>query len=119
MASTVCAIRNPDQMIEEIEPVELSSRQQGGELWQLLDVREPWEIETARIGGTINIPMTRLPERLGELNSELQTAVLCHSGGRSRRVAEYLKACGFRRVANVSGGIDLWSQTVDPSIARY
>lgn len=106
-------------MIEEIEPVELSSRQRAGELWQLLDVREAWEIETASITGSINIPMTRVPERLGELNPELQTAVLCHSGGRSRRIAEYLKGCGFRRVANVSGGIDLWSQTVDPSIARY
>jgi rhodanese-related sulfurtransferase len=106
-------------MVEEIEPAELTSRQQAGELWQLLDVRELWEIETARISGTINIPMARVPERLGELNSDLQTAVLCHSGGRSRRVAEYLEACGFRHVANVSGGIDLWSQTVDPSIARY
>ena len=106
-------------MIEEIEPVELVSRQQAGELWQLLDVREAWEVETANIIGTVNIPMTAVPERLGELNPQLQTAVLCHSGGRSRRVAEYLKACGFRRVANVSGGIDLWSQTVDASIARY
>jgi rhodanese-related sulfurtransferase len=106
-------------MIEEVEPVELHSRQQAGELWQLLDVREAWEIETAGISGSINIPMTRVPERLGELDPELPTAVLCHSGGRSRRVAEYLETCGFRRVANVSGGIDLWSQTVDPSIARY
>ncbi len=106
-------------MIEEIEPSELSCRQKAGELWQLLDVREAWEIETASIRGTIHIPMAGVPERLGELNPELQTAVLCHSGGRSRRVAEYLKACGFRRVANINGGIDLWSQTVDPSIARY
>lgn len=106
-------------MIEEIEPTELSRRQQAGELWQLLDVRETWEIETASIGGTIHIPMAKVPERMRELNPELQTAVLCHSGARSRRVAEYLKARGFRRVANVSGGIDLWSQTVDPSIARY
>jgi rhodanese-related sulfurtransferase len=106
-------------MVEEIEPAELSGRQQAGELWQLLDVREPWEIETASISGTINIPMARVPERLAELNPVLQTAVLCHSGGRSRRVAEYLEACGFGHVANVSGGIDRWSLTVDTSIARY
>ena len=106
-------------MVEEIEPSELRSRQLAGELWQVLDVREPWEIETARISGTINIPMARVPERLGDLNPHLRTAVLCHSGGRSRRVAEYLEASGFRHVANVSGGIDLWSQTVDPYIARY
>lgn len=106
-------------MIEEIEPGRLSSLRQAGELWQMLDVREDWERNTAAIGDTIHIPMAKVPERLGELDPQLQTAVLCHSGSRSRRVALYLKACGFRRVANVSGGIDLWSQTVDPSIPRY
>jgi len=106
-------------MIEEIEPAELISRRLSGELWQLLDVRETWELETATVGDIIHIPMAGVPERLGELDPELPTAVLCHSGARSRRVAQYLEACGFRRVANVSGGIDLWSQTVDPSIARY
>jgi rhodanese-related sulfurtransferase len=56
---------------------------------------------------------------LGELDPEMQTAVLCHSGARSRRVVEYLKASGFRHVANIHGGIDLWSQTVDSSVTRY
>lgn len=106
-------------MTEEIDPSELGRRQQAGELWQLLDVREPWEIETASIGGTIHIPMACIPERLGELDPDMQTAVLCHSGARSRRVVEFLNACGFRHVVNIHGGIDLWSQTVDPSVARY
>ncbi len=106
-------------MVEEIAPVELCCRQQAGELWQVLDVREAWEIKTASINGTIHIPMGSVPERLGELNPELPTAVLCHTGARSRRVAEYLVASGFGRVGNVNGGIDLWSQTVDPLIARY
>ena len=59
------------------------------------------------------------PERRGELDEKVPIAVICHSGVRSGRVATYLSATGFARVANVTGGIDLWAQTVDTNIARY
>jgi rhodanese-related sulfurtransferase len=106
-------------MIEEISPADLVKRQRAGELWLVLDVREPWEIRTASVSGTTDIPLADLPERIAELDPQQQTAVLCHSGARSLRVAEYLAACGFRHVVNISGGIDRWSQTVDPTVARY
>ena len=106
-------------MIEEISPSEFIEKRLSGELWQVLDVREPWEIDIASIDGAIRIPMTTVPERIKELDPLEPTAVLCHSGVRSRRIAEYLVSCGFARVANITGGIDLWSRTADPSIARY
>jgi adenylyltransferase/sulfurtransferase len=106
-------------MVEEIDPQELAAARKSGELWQVVDVREPWEIEIAKIGGTIDIPMGNIVDRLDELDPMQATAVLCHSGARSLRVATFLAANGFSRVANVSGGIDRWSSTVDSTVARY
>ena len=109
---------------EEISPSELIERCRDGELWQLLDVREPWEIEIARVRQsdrmpTSNIPMAEIPARYNELETAQPVAVLCHSGGRSARVAAFLIQQGFPRVANVKGGIDAWSGEVDPSLPRY
>lgn len=106
-------------MVEEIDPQVLCAEMISGELWQVVDVREPWEIEIARIEGTINIPMGSIMNRLNELDPTQATAVLCHSGVRSLRVATFLAANGFTRAANVSGGIDRWSLTADPKLARY
>ena len=106
-------------MIEEIAPQEFRLRCATSELWQLLDVREDWELQTAAVEGTINIPMAAIPTRLAELDAARPVAVMCHSGVRSRRVAEFLKENGFEQVANVTGGIDAWSLTVDTSVPRY
>ena len=106
-------------MIEDISPVEFLHRRDAGELWQLLDVREQWEIDTAGVGGTINIPMGEISQRYAELDTATPIAVMCHSGGRSAKVAGYLASAGFAQVANIAGGIDAWSQTIDESIPRY
>ena len=106
-------------MIEDITPSEFVRRLDSGELWALLDVREAWEIDIARIDQTINIPMAEIPARIAELDASQAVAVLCHSGGRSTQVANYLAQTGFDRVANIVGGIDTWSLDVDDSIPRY
>jgi rhodanese-related sulfurtransferase len=111
-------------MIEEISPAELAVRCRDGELWLLLDVREPWEVEIARVQPTdkmptSHIPTADIPERYAEIDRARPVAVLCHSGGRSARVASFLIQQGFTRVLNVRGGIDAWSGEVDPSIPRY
>jgi rhodanese-related sulfurtransferase len=93
----------------------------------VLDVREPWEVQTASIkedGFTLlTIPMREIPERLAELQSihdaDQPIACLCHLGVRSRQVANYLAQSGFSEVVNLEGGIDAWSQQVDPAVARY
>jgi rhodanese-related sulfurtransferase len=106
-------------MVEQLTPAEYVARRRSGELWQLVDVREQWEIETASIENAIHIPLRDLPSRAGEIDPSRPVALLCKSGGRSARAAEFLAAQGFSRVANIAGGIDAWSLTVDPTIPRY
>lgn len=106
-------------MFEELSPIEFVKYRRDGEFWQLLDVRETWEIEFARVEDALLIPMRDIVERLGELDKARPIAVLCHSGIRSAVVAGYLARSGFGRVANIKGGIDAWSVDVDPGIPRY
>ena len=106
-------------MIEDMTPGEFVRRRDSGELWALLDVRETWEIEIACIHQTIDIPMAEIPARIAELDALQAVAVLCHSGGRSAQVANYLAQAGFDHVANIVGGIDTWSLDIDDSIPRY
>lgn len=106
-------------MFDRLSPAEFLARRAAGELWQLLDVREPWEIEIASVEGTLKVPMGDIPARCGELDPAAAIAVLCHSGGRSARVADFLCRQGFERVANIEGGIDAWSRDCDPAIPRY
>lgn len=106
-------------MFEALTPAEYLRRSSSGELWQLLDVREPWEVEIARLDKTINIPMGDIPSRHTELDAARPVAVICHSGGRSARVAGFLALQGYSQVANIEGGIDAWSRDMDSTIPRY
>jgi rhodanese-related sulfurtransferase len=92
-----------------------------GEAFTLLDVREPDEIATAAIEGTLRIPMQQIPTRLSELEplKNQRIVVHCHHGGRSARVQAWLQQQGFTQVQNMTGGIDAWSLEVDPSVPRY
>ena len=65
------------------------------------------------------MPMSQIHTRVEELDKHVPIAVLCHSGIRSAQVAAWLRQLGFERVANITGGIDAWSVTVDPSVPRY
>ena len=85
----------------------------------LLDVREPWEFEKARIDGATLIPMREVPSRIGQIDEDKQVVAICHHGGRSMQVAMFLEKQGFKRVHNLVGGIDAWSRTVDPSVPLY
>jgi adenylyltransferase/sulfurtransferase len=85
----------------------------------LLDVREPFEFEMARIEGANLIPLGQLPARQHELDREQEIFVICHSGVRSERAAEFLRSAGFAKVSNVAGGIDAWSEEIDPNVPRY
>ncbi|GAA4334195.1 rhodanese-like domain-containing protein [Variovorax defluvii] len=89
----------------------------------LLDVREPWELQTASVApqgfALVAIPMNEIPARLAELDPARRIACMCHHGARSQRVALFLEQNGFAEVANVAGGIDAWSVQHDPSVPRY
>lgn len=85
----------------------------------LLDVREPFEIAVAAVAGSRHIPMRQIPEALPDLPRDRLILALCHHGGRSLRVTQFLRANGFEQVTNVAGGIDAWAQQIDPSLPRY
>ena len=84
--------------------------------WQLLDVREPWEIEIAHISNSINIPISNIEKKLIELNPSHSIAVICHIGIRSAKVANILLENSFPVVANIEGGIHEWAENLDRSI---
>lgn len=112
-------------MIESLRPAELDdwlARQQGARPL-VLDVREPWERQTASVAAQgfelVAIPMGEIPGRLQELDPERPVACLCHHGARSLRVAAWLAQQGFADVANLSGGIEAWSLERDPGVPRY
>jgi adenylyltransferase/sulfurtransferase len=106
-------------MIAHITPLELKARLDAGARPCVLDVREAWELEISRLDGIIHIPMNEITARLGELDPQRETIVMCRSGGRSLRVAEYLASQGFAEVANLTGGILAWGEDVDPALRPY
>ena len=85
----------------------------------LLDVREPWEFENARIEGSTLIPMRTIPERMQDFNPDQEVVVICHHGIRSRMVGLYLERHGFSNVINLAGGVEAWAREVDPHMATY
>jgi rhodanese-related sulfurtransferase len=105
--------------VNSLPPLELKRRLDAGESFVLLDVREPVEIETARIEGSVPIPLGELGLRSGELDPDRPTVCICHHGIRSAIAAESLKRAGFRAVYNLTGGVDRWAIEVDPSMKRY
>jgi len=119
MNGVVCQHIGTKTVYEDVSPTEISAWRDAGESWQLIDVREPWELEIVSVPETIRIPMAEIPSRLSELDADQPVAVLCHSGVRSAKVADFLTAQGFSRVANIAGGIDAWAQEVDTSLPQY
>lgn len=105
-------------MVQEISPTELRARLGAAEPPLVLDVREPWEQDIARLPGTLDIPMGEISGRLSELPRDREIVVMCRSGGRSAKVAEYLDRMGLR-ASNLTGGILGWARDVDPTIPTY
>ena len=108
--------------VPELSPTEFVARWPDyarGDAVVLLDVREHAELAVAAVAGALHVPMREIPARLFELDPDKPLVVMCHSGGRSSRVAEYLHANGFLTVFNLKGGIDAWSTQLDSQIPRY
>jgi rhodanese-related sulfurtransferase len=87
---------------------------------RLIDVREPWELALTRIEGSVPIPMGEIPSRAAqELNRDERLVIVCHHGVRSMNVTAWLRNQGFEQAQSLRGGIDAWSQEVDPAVKRY
>jgi adenylyltransferase/sulfurtransferase len=109
---------------DEMEDFELSVRElkaklDAGHPVELLDVRRPDELETAKLAYTKWIEMRELRERMHELDRNREIVVYCHSGVRSARATQMLRQAGFTNVKNLTGGIDAWSVEIDPAVPRY
>jgi sulfur-carrier protein adenylyltransferase/sulfurtransferase len=105
--------------IPGMSPHELKRRMDAGEPFQLIDVREPFEYEIARIEGAKLIPLGEITEQLDELEREQPIVVHCHSGMRSAQAVRLLQQRGFTKAYNLDGGIDAWSDQIDPDVPKY
>jgi monothiol glutaredoxin len=104
--------------VAQMSVQELKRRLDAGEVRELLDVRTPEERAIASIPGT-RLMTSEEADRLAALPKDALVVFHCHHGGRSQAAAEHFAALGFTNVHNVAGGIDAWSQEIDPSVPRY
>jgi adenylyltransferase/sulfurtransferase len=106
-------------MPENISPRELAARFASGNIPRVIDVREPHEHAYASIPNSELIPLATLGQVVPTLDPEAELVLMCHSGQRSAWAANQLRALGFTRVRNLSGGIARWSDEVDASVPKY
>jgi sulfur-carrier protein adenylyltransferase/sulfurtransferase len=104
--------------IPQMSVQELKQRLDAGDNLFVLDVREPYEVQIASIGGTL-IPMKDVPQRLSEIDRNREVVVYCRSGARSQRIAEFLAQSGYSNVKNLAGGILAWADQIDPKVQKY
>jgi rhodanese-related sulfurtransferase len=108
-------------MPHEITPRELAKQIENGQSVHLVDVRQVWENQIAKLPGSQLIPLNELPTRAFEIPSDSATLLVlyCHHGIRSMSAAECLQRLGHANVRSLAGGIDAWSCEVDPTVPRY
>jgi rhodanese-related sulfurtransferase len=85
----------------------------------LIDVREPWEYERARIEGAKLIPLREIPSNLQQIENSENVILHCHHGMRSLDAAVWLRQQGVTGARSMTGGIDRWTTEVDPLVPRY
>ena len=104
----------------ELSAQQVSELKQQRSDFMLLDCREPWEHQTARIEGAVLMPMNEIPARAHqELDPDAHIVVYCHHGVRSLNVTNWLRQQGFEKVQSMRGGIDAWSRSVDSKVPVY
>lgn len=106
----------------ELTPQQVKAKLDGGEAVALIDVREAFEHQQSSIAGAELIPMNSIPQRLQYLDGLADAKLLivfCHHGMRSMSVVNWLRQQGVENCQSMSGGIDLWSLTIDPAVKRY
>src|SRR5437870_3941427 len=113
-----CGARD-EEAIPTMSAHELKQKMDAREPFELIDVRETFEYEIARIDGARLIPLGEIAERVNELQREDPIVIHCHSGQRSAQAVRLLQQRGFANVYNLEGGIDAWSDQVDPAVPKY
>lgn len=98
---------------------ELKEKQDRGERFTLLDVREPHEWKISELPGSVKIPLGTLPQSLDKVAKDADVVVYCRSGARSAQAVEFLRKMGYDRARNLAGGINRWAEVVDPTMRKY
>jgi rhodanese-related sulfurtransferase len=120
MAESSDEFLNPEITPELFARLRIAEKDAGGEPVVLLDVREPWEFQSASLPGSLLMPMGDVTSRAhAELDPDGHIVVLCHHGQRSLSVAMWLRGQGFERAQSLAGGIDGWSRVIDATVPRY
>jgi sulfur-carrier protein adenylyltransferase/sulfurtransferase len=114
-----CGNAGAVQEVPSISVRELKRKMDAKEKFALIDVREPFEYEIAKIDGAKLIPLGQIAEHAAEFEPESEVVVHCHGGGRSAQAVELLRRAGLTNVYNLEGGIDAWSEEVDARVPRY
>ena len=113
------AAEDAEPQVPTVTVQDLKAKQDRGDKFVLLDVREPFEWDICRIPGATLIPLGQLPSRMSELDSADEILLQCKSGARSARALRLLQEAGFSKLANVEGGILAWAEQIDPSVPKY
>ena len=108
-----------EEAVPEISVAELQKKLRANDNFLLLDVRERYEYDIARIPGAKLIPLGELPSRMSELDSAQEIALQCKTGRRSTQALRLLQEAGFSKLVNVAGGIEAWAKEIDPSVPKY
>lgn len=105
--------------MKEISVADLKKMIDGGEDFQLIDVREPNEYEVAEIGGEL-IPLATIPDNVDKISRDKKVVVHCRSGKRSANAIQFLEQQhGFDNLYNLEGGILAWADEIDPTLQKY
>lgn len=113
------AAEEEESHVPHITAPELKAKQERGDAFVLIDVREPFEYDICRIPGSRLIPLGQLASRMSELDSADEIVLQCKSGARSARALKLLQEAGFSKLSNLEGGILAWSDQVDSTVAKY
>lgn len=101
----------------DISVEELARLRAEGADFVLVDVREPPEYEAGNLGGQL-IPLAAIPDAAAHVGKDAHVIVHCQTGGRGARAAAALREAGFTNVWNVEGGLQAWSDRIDPTVPR-
>lgn len=105
--------------MKEVTVQELKKMMDNGEQFQLIDVREPYELDICNIGAK-HIPMGQMLERLNEIDPDVPAIIHCRSGGRSGNIIRMLEMQkGLTNLYNLKGGILAWADEIDDSLEKY
>ena len=107
-----------DEGIQQLSAPELKAMMEGAEAFEFIDVRTPQERAVAMIEGSRLLDQVTHDYLLG-LDRSTPIVFQCHHGIRSQAAAEYFRGNGFRKLYNLSGGIDAWSELVDKTVPKY